>query len=263
MAAKYDQIGINYNQTRKADPYIASKLYGFLQPTLEGKYLDIGCGTGNYTSALHQMGLDFTGVDPSLEMLSKAKASAGNIHWIQAAAEALPFENESFDGAIATLTTHHWRELENSFREIYRVLKTGGRFVIFTSTPQQMGGYWLGHYLPKMMQDSIQQMPSLERVGSDLTGSGFVISALEKYFIREGHEDLFLYAGKHMPSLYLDSRVRQGISSFSSLANQAEVEAGLKYLAEDIASGFVQHLINEWENDEGDYLFIVAEKLGH
>ncbi len=54
MQAKYDAIGTNYNQTRKADPYLTEQLLKHLNPTKEGVYLDIGCGTGNYTNALRE-----------------------------------------------------------------------------------------------------------------------------------------------------------------------------------------------------------------
>jgi ubiquinone/menaquinone biosynthesis C-methylase UbiE len=68
----YNKIGSEYNTTRKADPYIAEKIYNFLAPE-EGKtYLDIGCGTGNYTVKLEEMGVDFIGVDPSEVMLERA-----------------------------------------------------------------------------------------------------------------------------------------------------------------------------------------------
>lgn len=260
--ANYDRIGKNYNLTRKADPYLAKRLHHFLRTQPTEKYLDIGCGTGNYTVALHDIGIRFIGVDPSMQMLQKAKANNPNIQWVQAKAEDLPFENESFDGAMVTLTIHHWSDLGNAFDEIARVLRPKGRLVIFTSTPHQMKGYWLNHYFPNMLNDSMVQMPSLERVGESLTKAGFAIAVLEKYFIREGHEDLFLYAGKHEPALYLDERVRQGISSFSSLANREEVANGLRYLKEDIASGFIREIIKEYENEEGDYIFLVAVKAG-
>ena len=82
----------------------------------------------------------------------------------------------------------------------------------------------------------------------------------EKYFIQPDLQDHFLYVGKHRPRLYMDAQIRQGISSFSALANQAEVRVGLQQLEEDITSGVVQQHIEAYENDLGDYLFIVAEK---
>ena len=54
MKEKYDIIGVNYNLTRKADPYLYKRLHFFLNPQIKGTYLDIGCGTGNYTAKFAQ-----------------------------------------------------------------------------------------------------------------------------------------------------------------------------------------------------------------
>ena len=67
------QIGVGYNNNRAADPYIAERIVAQLQPTSDGIYLDIGCGTANYTHYIAQKGFIFYGVDPSDIMLDIAK----------------------------------------------------------------------------------------------------------------------------------------------------------------------------------------------
>ncbi len=72
--AIYNKIGTGYNQTRRADPYITNRLFSLLNSANGTKtYLDVGCGTGNYTIRLAEMGLRFIGMDPSDVML-EAKA---------------------------------------------------------------------------------------------------------------------------------------------------------------------------------------------
>ena len=93
MNAKYDHIGNGYNNTRKADPYILDRLHYHLNPIKEGIYLDIGCGTGNYTAKLHQKDIQFIGIDPSEKMLKNAKKAHPNITWKQGKAENVPLEN--------------------------------------------------------------------------------------------------------------------------------------------------------------------------
>src|SRR5690606_24660548 len=117
------------------------------------------------------------------------------------------------------------------------------RIVIFTSTPKQMEGYWLNHYFPGMLRDSIDQMPSLESVESAMIKSNLEITKIEKYFIDPNLEDKFLYCGKHNPETYFDEQVRNGISSFSSLANHSEVRQGLVRLRSDIDSGKINEII--------------------
>jgi ubiquinone/menaquinone biosynthesis C-methylase UbiE len=261
MKEKYDRIGIDYNQTRRADPYLTSRLYHHLGASPQGHYVDVGCGTGNYTIALHQKGgIHLTGVDPSLLMLEKAKANCSDIRWVQGSAASLPLKQRTMDGALASLTIHHWPELDQGMQSIYEVLKPAARFVLFTSTAEQMEGYWLNHYFPGMLRDSIQQMPRLEAILQSLDRAGFLGLQQEPYFVKDDLQDLFLYAGKNRPHLYLDPKVRSGISSFADLSRREEVESGLRQLEQDLASGQIHEVIARYENTLGDYLFVIASR---
>ncbi|WP_370000378.1 class I SAM-dependent methyltransferase [Winogradskyella sp.] len=260
MSTKYDKIGTNYNQTRKADPYLTSRLLKHLSPNKAGIYLDIGCGTGNYTNELEKRGYCFIGIDPSIEMLQKAQARNQNIHWQIGSAEKTNLPESSVDGIIGTLTIHHWINLTRAFSELAYVLKSNGKIVIFTSTPQQMKGYWLNHYFPKMLEASKVQMPTFEAVKEAMTLARLKISSTELYNIKPDLQDQFLYCGKQNPELYFDKDIRNGISSFSALANKNEVENGLRKLRTDIDSGKIDEVIASYENDFGDYLYIIAGK---
>ena len=101
-------------------------------------------------------------------------------------------------------------------------------------------------------------MPSFEKVETALIDNGFTIIETEKYFIQPDLKDLFLYSGKHNPILYLDEKIRKGISSFAALANLEEVKDGMERLAKDINSKQVNKIIGDYENEYGDYLFITA-----
>ncbi|WP_299260544.1 class I SAM-dependent methyltransferase [uncultured Aquimarina sp.] len=259
MQEKYDLIGTNYNTTRSADPYLFNRLLTLLNPLPNGTYLDIGCGTGNYTKQFDKKGYQFIGIDPSSEMLEKAKIPSNNIQWKIGKAETLGLSENSIDGIVASLTLHHWDNLDQGFASLRKVLKPVGNIVIFTATPEQMKGYWLCHYFPKMLEASMNQMPSLETVKKNLHKNRLVIEKTEKYFIKSDLEDLFLYSGKHNPKLYFNHKVRHGISSFSSLSNALEVENGLITLKKDIDSGKINDIIKNYENTDGDYLFFVVK----
>ena len=94
-----------------------------------------------------------------------------------------------------------------------------------------------------------------------LKESGFQNIHTEKYFIEADLQDLFLYSGKFNPNLYLQASIRKGISSFADLANKAEVERGLLALKADIQSGKWEQIKNQYDNQMGDYLYIIAKKL--
>src|SRR5438045_1089469 len=95
----YNSIGLTYNSTRRADPYLLERMYSLLSPQKDKQYLDVGCGTGNYTIALAQKGINFVGVDPSEIMLGEAKAKSYQVEWVSGVAEKMPFKDETFAGA--------------------------------------------------------------------------------------------------------------------------------------------------------------------
>ncbi|MEO1448502.1 MAG: methyltransferase domain-containing protein [Bacteroidota bacterium] len=258
----YDRIGTGYNDTRRADPYLLDRMEALLAITTGQKMLDIGCGTGNYTRALATRGIDISGVDPSEKMLQKARSIAPEMKWGKGSAEALPFSDECFEAILASLTLHHWKDLKAGFREMARVLNLGGKLVIFTSTPAQMEGYWLWHYFPRMMEDSCAQMPTRERVEEATREAGLREFKWETYAVRPDLQDQFLYVGKEKPSLYLDPRIRAGISSFAALAYESEVKSGLLKLETDIASGAIEAIMDRYKHKMGDYAFFIARKAG-
>jgi hypothetical protein len=126
-----------------------------------------------------------------------------------------------------------------------------------------MRGYWLNHYFPKMMRNSIRQMPSFDVIEEAMSEAGFVSIDVDNYYVQPELKDQFLYCGKHSPEIYLNGEVRKGISSFSSLANRDEVEKGLDHLNQDLMSGKIHEIMASYENDFGDYSFVKAEKISN
>ena len=256
--AIYNKIGKTYDATRRADPFIASRLRFYLDLNNHGKYLDVACGTGNYTTYLAEIGGFWNGIDQSAEMIEKAKEKSDRVKWHQADAAALSFDDASFDGAICTLAIHHFNNLEMAFGEVRRDLKNSSQFVIFTSTPEQTGNYWLAEYFPQAINKSAEVLPDLKTVFDTLRNAGFDSIETEPYSVRENLEDLFLYSGKFKPEMYLDENFRANISTFSLIAKQSEIESGCGHLQADIQSGKIGDIITKHEQ-EGDYLFVIAQ----
>ena len=258
---RYDKIGIGYDSTRKADKYLAQMMFDFIKSDRpKSMYLDIGCGTGNYTSALHEKGLNFIGIDPSDEMLNKAHQKNNNITWKKGTAENIELSSDSIDGVLVSLTIHHWQNLVSGFKEIQRVMKKEGKVVLFTSTPEQTKSFWLHHYFPKMIDDSAKILPSMDKIEQAFKNADLEIIKQEPYFVKPDLEDWFLYCGKHDPKMYFKKEVRSGISSFSLIALQSEINIGLQRMKDDVDSGKINVIKKDYENDIGDYLFIVGQK---
>jgi len=256
----YNTIGLGYNTTRRADPYITGRMLANLEPAPNGIYLDLGCGTGNYLQTFTKTGHQFYGADPSDTMLNTAKERCPNAIIVKATAENLPFEDNSFNGATAMFTMHHWNDQQQGLNELYRVLKPGSRAVFLSFTAEQMDGYWLAYYFPKMIKRSGEIVPTQQEMVSMCTTAGFSLVNTEKYFIHEGLQDHFLYSNKYNPAAYLDASIRQGISSFTAFSTPEEVTAGLAMLEQDINTGSINDIMYKYHNDLGDYLFYIATK---
>ena len=255
----YERIGQTYDETRKADPEITNQLLTLLNPSPEGRYLDIGCGSGNYTQALFMRSVLVEGIDISSTMLTKARKKYPYMAFHQGDATELAFVDQAYDGAICVMATHHIGDYAKAFDEIYRILKPG-RFVIFTVTQEQMTNYWLCHYFPTMLQKSMAIMASYDELSCALRQSGFSHISSAPFFVSNQLQDWFLHAGKYRPEIYLEPAVRAGISSFQLFAEPMELEQGLKSLEKDIKTGAINDIIQRYENKLGDCLFVTAEK---
>lgn len=94
--------------------------------------LDVGCGGGLLAEEFAALGCRVTGVDPSAESLSAARAHAASaglaIDYRQASGEVLPFADSTFDLAYCCDVLEHVDDLPRVIRETARVLKPGGLY---------------------------------------------------------------------------------------------------------------------------------------
>lgn len=100
--------------------------------------LDLGCGGGHVAYRLARRASQVTAVDVAAAMLDTVAAEAArrglaNVATRQAAAEALPFADGSFDLVVSRFSAHHWRGFESGLREARRVLAPGGRAIFVDS----------------------------------------------------------------------------------------------------------------------------------
>jgi SAM-dependent methyltransferase len=255
--AAYDDIGSGYDLTRRADPYIVSRFEARLQPRPDGDYLDVGCGTGNYTVALAQRVGHWYAVDESLAMLTAAAAKSNTVQWVIASAERLPIASSRISGVLCTLALHHFRDLTTACAEMRRVLGDG-RLVIFTASHAQMRGYWLNEYFPDARARSIAKMPDVDVILESLRKAGFRTIEQELYSVRPDLQDGFLYSARWHPERYLSERFRAGISTFRTLTTEAELEQGRAQLSRDIASGRIEQTVAKYARESADYLFLSA-----
>ena len=105
----------------------------------QGQVLDAGTGPGTLARdiARSQPQLQVYGVDLSVEMMQVAREHAQReqlaqrVHFDAGNIGHLPYPDHSFDVIVSTISMHHWYELEQPFRDLHRVLRPGGRLLIY------------------------------------------------------------------------------------------------------------------------------------
>jgi ubiquinone/menaquinone biosynthesis C-methylase UbiE len=105
----------------------------------EGKVLDAGTGPGTLARELarRQPQLQVYGIDLSEDMIGLARAHTRSeqleerVHFAIGDVAHLPYPDNSFDVIVSTISMHHWYELEQPLRDLYRVLRPGGRLWIY------------------------------------------------------------------------------------------------------------------------------------
>lgn len=136
----------------------------------KARILEVGCGPGHLTIRLaRRHGLDVTGIDLDPAMIDEAQANANRPDGIDESRPSfkvgdvahLIFPDESFDLVISTLSMHHWADPMAGLTEIGRVLKPGGRALLWDFRP----GIWPLH---RHIPDPVQHAPgsSLQAVGA-------------------------------------------------------------------------------------------------
>ncbi|AEH46043.1 Methyltransferase type 11 [Thermodesulfatator indicus DSM 15286] len=138
ISQSFGQVAQEYDQWYEKNPLFCSELEAL---KLLGKpaypSLEIGVGTGAFAKAL---GFNF-GLDPSLEMLSKAQEKG--IKVVAGLAEALPFKSESIASCGLFFTFCFLAEPEKALRECYRILQPKGKlFLGFVPAESPLGKFY-------------------------------------------------------------------------------------------------------------------------
>ncbi|MVX64297.1 methyltransferase domain-containing protein [Clostridium chromiireducens] len=102
-----------------------------LDKNVEGKFLDVGCGTGNILCKLVNGKRELFGIDLSENMVREcSKRMKDNAEIKVADAEHMPYKDNFFDVLICNASFHHYPHPAEVLKEMKRVLKNGGRLLI-------------------------------------------------------------------------------------------------------------------------------------
>jgi SAM-dependent methyltransferase len=167
---------------------------------------------------------------------------------VAAVAERLPFEDRTFDAAMAFATVHHWQDPIAGLREMRRVAR---RMVVFTHDTSDAGWwrrFWLTRdYLPEAA-DLLVGRPSLAEQARAIG------ARIEPVLIPWDCADGFFEAYWRRPEAYLEEHVRRGVSVWARVGPDAEQRA-VRRLRDDLDSG-------KWAERNHELIALDAAELG-
>jgi hypothetical protein len=236
-AQLYDAIGTTYAATRRTEPRIADQIWAALGESRT--VLNVGAGTGSYEPPDRLV----LAAEPSSVMRAQRRADAAPC--LAAAAERLPFADQSFDAAMAIATVHHWQDPFAGLREMRRVAR---RLVVLTFDLERLSAFWL-------TRDYLPEVAALLAGRPSLVAQAEAIGArIEAVPIPWDCTDGFYEAYWRRPAAYLDPSIRQGISVWSRVGPTVEQRA-VRALRDDLVSG-------RWAERNRDLLELREADLG-
>ncbi|HET8672608.1 MAG TPA: class I SAM-dependent methyltransferase [Thermoleophilaceae bacterium] len=243
--ARYDDIGRTYTRTRGEDPRIAAAIRGALGGART--VINVGAGAGAYEPRDREV----VAVEPSETMIAQRPAEAAPV--VRASAESLPFEDGSFEAAMAILSDHHWPDRPAGLAELRRVASR--RVVLFNADPSLFGRFWFAvEYLPGfvgLISERHREPGYWETELRELLGE----VSFEVVPIPHDCVDGFFGAYWRHPEAFLDPSVRAGISVFHLLDREL-VDRAIASLEADLASG-------AWAKRHEDLLRLEELDLGY
>lgn len=108
------------------------------------RVLELGCGPGHLAVRLvRDQGLDVVGLDLDPAMIERARLGAQRLdgarpEFVVGDAASLPFGDAEFDAVVSTLSLHHWTDPAGASAEIARVLRPGGRVLVWDILPGRL-----------------------------------------------------------------------------------------------------------------------------
>ncbi|SDX40903.1 demethylmenaquinone methyltransferase / 2-methoxy-6-polyprenyl-1,4-benzoquinol methylase [Lutibacter oricola] len=197
ISKEYD--GLNRVISFGIDVKWRNNVVDIIAKTKPSTVLDIATGTGDLainlvkTNAKKIVGLD---ISPGMLEVGKAKVEKlklNQIEMVLADSEKIPFEDNSFDAITVAFGVRNFEDLEKGLSEIYRVLKSGGTFVVLetsvpTKTPFKQGyNIYTKHIMPtigkvfskdkvayKYLSDSAASFPYGKAFNNILAKIGFI-----------------------------------------------------------------------------------------
>lgn len=135
VAGWYD--GMVNDQDSYQSQVILPNVLRIVAPKKGERILDLACGQGFFSHALSAEGAHVTGVDiaPELIDIARTHASHNQEFYISSADNLRMFKDKSFDSVVCVLAIQNIEKMALTFKEVARVLKNAGKFVVVLNHP--------------------------------------------------------------------------------------------------------------------------------
>ncbi|NGM83621.1 methyltransferase domain-containing protein [Paenibacillus sp. 7124] len=171
------------------------RMIGWLGLPAGAKVLDLCCGMGRHSLALAEAGYKVTGIDLSEALLREARAQEGaeQVTWIRSDMRELPLEGD-FDAVVNLFTSFGYFEEDEEhlkvLREIRRMLKPGGKFIIDFLNP----AYVTTHLVPhSTREDGDNLIDEKRRIEDGYVKKDIILTSKIDGTPRQYHERVKLY----------------------------------------------------------------------
>jgi SAM-dependent methyltransferase len=218
----YETNGDGYAARRRPDPRIAAVIHAALGDART--VLNVGAGAGSYEPADRYV----VAVEPSARMRAQRPATA--VPALDATAGHLPFDDDSFDAAMATVTVHQWPDPVRGLAELRRVAR--GPVAVLTFDATVLDRFWLAGYAPELIAAERRRFPPIATFATAVGPVTEVIDVAVPLDCTDGFAEA--YYGR--PEQFLDPRVRAAQSGWG-FVDEAVAARAVGDLRADLDSG--------------------------
>jgi len=177
-------ISANYDAGRALTPHTAeawcTAIQPFIQPSQGARILDLGSGTGRFSSVLaHAFDAQVIGAEPSQGMLAVAtqQQRPPGVVYLAAAAEHLPCRSRVFHVAWLSHVFHHIPNRPACARELKRVLCAGGRVLLRGTFGDRLDGFPTLFLFFPGARDICAELPTVSEAVAVFAAAGFACEA--------------------------------------------------------------------------------------
>jgi ubiquinone/menaquinone biosynthesis C-methylase UbiE len=177
-----DKLAEAYDEKRRMDPADFDRLLGLIikYGRIQGRALEIGCGTGFHLIPLAQRlpDVQFYGIEPAYAMLIQAteklkKYGSANCLPALADGQSLPFESGVFDFVMMSQVLHFFSDRARAAEEVYRVSSNNARLLVITTSHRQLRAQVDLSLFPGMMKRETSRIPSISAIRRLFEGHSF------------------------------------------------------------------------------------------